>query len=157
MRDKNSNGDYCRSSSLLTLINVQFHYAFHHAHFLQIATNQLKFRCLAKFEQHLLMPIMQSVYCVTKTCHNLRSKYFSCIHFLLPLMHKIRIILAIQISIGTKSMQNTSQIINNLIVAPCFVSLAIRQSPCTKGHLTQHRKPPRFNGQHAFILKFEQL
>ena len=32
----------------------------------------------------------------------------------------------------------------NVIVTPCSVSLAIRQSPCMKGHLTQHRKHPRF-------------
>ena len=35
--------------------------------------------------------------------------------------------------------------IYNVIVTPCSVPLAIRQSPCKKGFLTQHRKPPRFN------------
>ena len=31
-------------------------------------------------------------------------------------------------------------------LTPCSVSLAIRQSPYKKGHLTQHQKPPRFKG-----------
>ena len=35
---------------------------------------------------------------------------------------------------------------NYVIVTPCSVSLAIRQSPYTKGYLTQHWKPPRFKG-----------
>ena len=39
-----------------------------------------------------------------------------------------------------------SKIINNVIVTPCPISLAIRQSPSRSGHLTQHRKPPRFKG-----------
>ena len=31
-----------------------------------------------------------------------------------------------------------------VIVTPCSVSLAIRQSPSRTGHLNQHWKPPRF-------------
>ena len=38
-------------------------------------------------------------------------------------------------------------------ITPCSVSLAIRQSPGTKGHLTQHLKPPRFKGQRVFHVK----
>ena len=38
------------------------------------------------------------------------------------------------------------EIINNVIVTPCSISFAIRQSPDRKGHFTQHQKPQRFKG-----------
>ena len=41
---------------------------------------------------------------------------------------------------------------NSVIVTPCSVSSAIRQSPYTKGYLTQHRKPPRFFFNCIFCL-----
>ena len=42
-----------------------------------------------------------------------------------------------------------------VIVTPCSVSLAIRQSPDKTGYLTQHRKPPRFKGKHLFICIYQ--
>ena len=49
-----------------------------------------------------------------------------------------------------ESMKFAIQIVK---VTSCSVSLAIMQSPYTKVHLTQHRKPPRFKGQHIFKTK----
>ena len=46
---------------------------------------------------------------------------------------------------------------NNVIITPCSVSLAIRLSPYTNGHLTHHRKHPRFKGQHLFGLSSSQI
>ena len=38
-----------------------------------------------------------------------------------------------------------------VIVTPCSISIVIRQSPYTKGHLTRPHKPPRFKGQHKCV------
>ena len=40
---------------------------------------------------------------------------------------------------------------HNVIVTPCSISLAIRHSPRRTGHLTRHRKPPRFKGWHVYF------
>ena len=39
----------------------------------------------------------------------------------------------------------------NVIVTPCFVSLAIKISGYSKGHLTHYRKPQRNKGQHDAV------
>ena len=51
----------------------------------------------------------------------------------------------------------TKNSLNIVIVTPCSISLAIRQSPYTKGHLTQYRKPLRFKGWHILIYQTLKL
>ena len=51
-------------------------------------------------------------------------------------------------TVTVESISSYKRVKNNVIVTPCSVSLAIRQSPDKTGYLTQHRKPPRFKGIH---------
>ena len=52
--------------------------------------------------------------------------------------------------VKTKSIKVLNQTQHVVIVTPCSISLAIRQSPYTKGHITHHGKPPRIKGKHKW-------